>query len=171
MRRWHGTSLSENAATRRVKLLKRLALNIPRSTKLTIYTTFIRPILAYGSGFFNNCTSAMSDMIEAIQRQAALTITGAYTNTSHIHLLRDSRVSLLSHRRTFSKIILLYKMINSLTPSYLWDLLWPAEPIHYQTWNSNIRLLRQQNICSKSFIPRLEQPWLHDMRSYWPWSI
>ena len=50
---------------------------------------FIRPILEYGSVLFDNftcadnCSSAMVDMTENVQRQAALTVTGAYTNTSH----------------------------------------------------------------------------------------
>ena len=123
--------------------------------QLTIYTAFIRPILEYGSVLFDNCTSAMSDMVENVQRQAALTITRAYTNTSHIHLLQELWLSLLSHRRTLSKIILMYKIINSLTPSYLRDLLPSAESIHNQTINSNnIRLPKTtKHYCLKSFIP------------------
>ena len=56
---------------------------VPRSTKVTIHTVFIGPTLEYGSCLFDYYTSAMSDMIENVQ-QAALTIIGAYANTSHI---------------------------------------------------------------------------------------
>ena len=80
-----------------------------------IYTVFKITILVYGSVLFENCTSATSDMIDTEQREAALTITGACTNTSCIHLLHELGVSLLPHR-TFSKIILMYKVTNNLTP-------------------------------------------------------
>ena len=76
----------ENDAVGRVTLLKQLALRVPRSTTLTIYTAFIKSILEHGSALFDNCTSTMSDMIENVESQATLTITGAYTNTKHIHI-------------------------------------------------------------------------------------
>ena len=56
-----------------------------------------------GSVLFDNCTSAMSDMIEKVQRQAALTITRAYTNTPHIHLLRELGLSRLVTEEPFQE--------------------------------------------------------------------
>jgi len=148
-------------AMKRVTLLKRLALKVPRNTKLAIYTSFIRPILEYGSVLFDNCTTAMSDMMENVQRQAALTITGAYTNTKHACLLKELGLSLLCHRRTVSKVILIYKMIYNLTPKYLKSLLPQEEPTRYHTRNSgNIRLPKiSKNYFLKSFIPSSIRLW------------
>ena len=42
-------------ANKRVNLLKRLSLKVPSSTKLTIYVSFVRPLLEYGSVVFDNC--------------------------------------------------------------------------------------------------------------------
>ena len=150
-----------NIAMKRVTLLKRVALNVPRSTKLSIYLSFIRPILEYGSVLFDNCTAAMANMIENVQRQAALTITGAYTNTTHIQLLKELGLSLLSQRRIVSKLLMIFKIRNFLTPEYLRNLLPPDEEPHYQTRNAqNIRLPKiKKNYFLKSFIPSSIRLW------------
>ena len=108
-----------NTAMKRITLLKRLALKVPRSVKLNIYTSFIRPVLEYGSVIFDSCSAAMSDLIENVQRQAALTITGAYAHTSHARILQELGLALLERRRTMAKLILIYKIVKNLTPPYL----------------------------------------------------
>ena len=130
-----GLTLSENmtwdkhirdkctSAMKRVTLLKQLGLRVPRSTKLSIYISFIRPVLEYGFVIFDNCTTMMSDALERVQRQAALTISGAYTHTDHTSLLHELGLHKLSTRRIVSKLTLLFKIINNLTPTYLKTLL------------------------------------------------
>ena len=68
-------------AMKRVNLIKMLPPFIPRSTKLQIYTSFIRPLIEYASVVFDNCSETMSDLLENVQRQAALAISGAYAHT------------------------------------------------------------------------------------------
>ena len=149
------------AAMKRVTLLKQLALRVPRTTKLVIYTSFVRPVLEYGSVLFDNCSQTMSDMIERVQRQAALAITGAYAHTNHVNLLRETGLSLLSIRRTVSKIILIFKIIRNLTPSYLKSLLPDEENVRYNTRNAgNLRLPKiSKNYFLKSFIPSSIRLW------------
>ena len=84
-----------------------------------IYIAFVRPLLEYGSVLFDDCSALMSDMIEGVQRQAALTITGAYTHTSHINLLKEVGLELLSERRKQAKTVLVYKIQTGLAPEYL----------------------------------------------------
>ena len=143
------------AALKRVNLLKRLALKIPRQTKLIIYTAFIRPLLEYGCVLFDNCTSTMSEKMENVQRQAALAISGAYRHTKHTNLLKELGLALLSQRRIVSKVVLLYKMITDRTPAYLRSLLPGQRQARYQTrQRDNITLPKiKKNYFLKSFIP------------------
>ncbi len=151
---------------KRVTLLKRLALKVPRTTKLIIYTGFIRPVLEYGSAIFDNCTSELSDEIENVQRQAALSITGAYIHTSHISLLAEVGLCKVSHRRTVAKLTLLYKIVNGLAPSYLKSLLAKAHICDSSTRNEGYiklptddRTLLKKNFFLKSFIPSSVKTW------------
>ena len=150
-----------NTAMKRVTLLKRLALKVPRSTKLNIYTSFIRPVLEYGSVLFDNCSAAMSEMIENVQRQASLTITGAYAHTSNIRVLKEVGLSLLSRRRIVAKITLIFKIIRSFTPSYLRTLLPDTAVPNYTTrQHDDIQLpLIKKNYLLKSFIPSSIRLW------------
>jgi hypothetical protein len=106
-------------ASKRVNLLKILPFTVPRSTKRQIYLSFIRPVLEYASVIFDNCFEAMRDLIENVQRQAALSISGAYAHTRHISLLKDLGLNSLQNRRKMSKVNLFYKIVNQLTPNYI----------------------------------------------------
>ena len=134
------------AAMRRVTLLKQLAFKIPRYTKLTIYTSFIRPLLEYGSVLFDNCTTELSHKMENVQRQAALTITGAYKHTKHLNLLKELGLAPLSQRRIISKVVLVYKMITNRTPQYLHTLLPQTRPGRYQIRQVGYLALRMRRL-------------------------
>ena len=40
--------------------------------------------MEYGSVVFENCSITMSEMMENVEREAALAITGAYAKPSHV---------------------------------------------------------------------------------------
>jgi len=142
---------------KRLTIIKRLGSKVPRNTKLTIYVSFIRPVLEYGSVLFDNCSGVLSEMLENVQRQAALTITWAYRNTSHECLLKELGLDPLSKRRSKSKLLLLYKIKNGQTPQYLQDILpeQVGDCVKYNTRNAeNIRLPKiTKNYFLKSFLP------------------
>ena len=150
-----------NSALKRVTLLKRLGQRIPRTTKLSVYSSFIRPVLEYGSVIFDNCTTLMSDAIEKVQRQAALAITGAYTHTSHNNLLNELGLHILSTRGTVSKLTLLFKIIYNLTPAHMKTILRETQPAQYETRNTgNLRLPKiKKNYFLKSFLPSAVKTW------------
>ena len=147
---------------KRAILLKRLALKVPRTTKLNIYVAFIRPVIEYASIIFDSCSDAMSDMLEKVQRQAALTITGAYNHTSHVHLLKELGLPLLSQRRQVSKIILIHKIITNHTPSYLKRLLPTMTDHSHETRQGNFTFelpVIRKNYLLKSFLPSSIRLW------------
>ena len=106
-------------ANKLVCLLKRLYRHIPRTAKSQIYKTFIRPKLEYASVIFDACTANLSSVLENVQRQAALTVLGAYRKTSQASLLDELGWEPLAVRRKVQKLNLFYKIVNQLTPDYL----------------------------------------------------
>ena len=149
-------------ATKRINLLKLVPLPVPRTTKLQIYISFIRPLLEYASVVFDNCSDAMSDLIEDDQRQAALSISGAYAHTRHVTLLTDLRLNSLKNRRRVAKLTLFYKikMFNWLAPNYLRELI-PLRDVIHQTRNAD-RIdppIAHKNYYIKSFIPSNIRSW------------
>ena len=53
--------------------MKNLKFTLDRSTLETIYTSFVRPILDYGSSVWNNCAVLDEDQLENIQLDTART--------------------------------------------------------------------------------------------------
>ena len=151
-----------NTAMKRVTILKRMNLRVPRTTKLQIYISFVRPVLEYGSVLFDYCTSDLSEMLESVQRQACLAITSAYRHTSHMTLLKEVGLPLLKQRRIISKLTLFYKILNKLTPRYLRTILPDREenPRYLTRQHDDIRLPRiTKNYFLKSFIPSTIRLW------------
>ena len=159
----HITDICTRASSR-IDMIKRLPSAITPVTKLHIYTSFIRPILEYGSVLFDGCTEALSAKIEHTQRQALLAITRAYRHTSQQKLLLELGLKPLSDRRETSKLLLVFKMKNSLTPKYLSNLL-PSESgigKSIQTRQANTIKMPASNNKTyflKSFLPSSIQLW------------
>ena len=83
-------------AMKRVTVLKRLNAKIPRKSKLTVYTAFIRPVLEFGWQLYDNSTQEQLDTLERVQQEALLIVTSAYKKTSHTKLLKEVGLPLLS---------------------------------------------------------------------------
>ena len=63
--------------------MRRLSVNLPRSTLLKIYKPFIRPHLDYGKILFDKSDNEnFQNKIEKVQCKACLAITGAIKETS-----------------------------------------------------------------------------------------
>ena len=65
----HITTISENAG-KKLNILAKLKNLIERKTLTTMYTSFIRPGLEYGSIVFCNCTETEDEILETVQRRA-----------------------------------------------------------------------------------------------------
>ena len=79
----------------------------------------IRPILEYGDVIYNSCSLSTGQLIESIQRQAAIICTGGYRHTSYSSLLEELNWMSLANRRKLHKLILFYKIYNNIYPQYL----------------------------------------------------
>ena len=85
--------------------MKKMSLTLSRNSLLTIYKTFIRPILDYTDIIYETpLTESFKDKLEIVQCNAALVITGAFKGTLRDRIYREYGLEYLaeSFRKTFS---------------------------------------------------------------------
>ena len=83
---------------------------------------YIKPILEYGDVIWDNCTLNDKNDLDKIQHEAARVVSGCTKLVSINSLQNEVGWESLSERRLKHKLILLYKMLHNLVPSYLADL-------------------------------------------------
>ena len=103
--------------------MRKLKFKLDRKSLETIYIAFIRPILEYVDVIWDNCSQYEKDELEKIQTEAARIATGATKLISLSNLYKDICWETLQQRRHDHKLILFYKMVNNLAPTYLSSLL------------------------------------------------
>jgi hypothetical protein len=105
-----------------VGLLKRISRDVPRECMEILYKSMIRPILEYGAIIFDGCPDMSAKRLENVQRQAALTCTGAYRHTKHVNLLEELGWPSLSKRRKQQRLNVMFKLQRGMAPDYLLNL-------------------------------------------------
>ena len=95
---------------------------------IRLYFAFIRPLLEYGDVVWDNCSQHEADLLENVQVEAARIITGLRRNSSRQKLYKELGWDTLEIRRRNHKLILFYKILNGLTPYYLFDIVQPHLP-------------------------------------------
>ena len=84
---------------------------MPRASLVNIYKAFIRPHLGYGDINYDNSSNAtFSQMIESVQYNAALAITGAIHGSSREKLYQELGFESLHDRRWFRKLCFYYQV-------------------------------------------------------------
>jgi hypothetical protein len=114
-------------ASRRLYLINCVRFKLPRRSLCSLYKTMVLPIIEYCDIIYDNCTIKKSLALENVQRRAALICTGAYRHTGNDSLLAELGWQPLRIRRQTHKLVLLFKILHSLTPSYLMQII-PRPP-------------------------------------------
>ena len=108
----------------RINALRSLKFILDRQSLLTIYTSYIRPILEYSDVVWSNITQAEEEELEKIQTEASRIITGATRLVSLSNLYKESGLEPLKSRRRQHKLVHLFKMFHNISsPSYLSNLI------------------------------------------------
>ena len=98
-------------ANKGVGLLRKLQTILPRNSLLTIYKSFIKPLLYYADVIYDQHSNALfSKKIESVQYNAALAITGAIKGSSCEKLYQELGLEYLYQRRWSRRLCLLYKV-------------------------------------------------------------
>ena len=118
------SSEKKSKANKEIGIIRRLDNFFPRASLVNIYRAFVRPHLGYGDIIYDNSSNAtFSQMIESVQYNATLAITGALHSSSRDKLCQELGFESLHDRRWFRKLCFYYKIRNNMCPLYLTELL------------------------------------------------
>ena len=79
-----------------------------------------RPFLDYGDVIYHNQRDDLMVLIERVQYNAAIIVSGCWQGTSRLELYDETGWESLSDRRMVGRLTTFYKIINGLAP-YLTD--------------------------------------------------
>ena len=123
-------------ANRHIGSIKHLSKYLPFKSLNQMYKTFSRTHLDYCDVIYHQAAKITRDglaltnlmnELERVQYRGALAVTGTWKGTSRAKLYDELGWESLSDRRKKQRLVLLYKIINNLTPSYLRDKLPPLK--------------------------------------------
>ena len=123
-------------ANRKIFVMAKLKILLDRKTLLTMYTSFIRPSLEYGSIIWQSCTQGESDKLESIQTRAGKIITGGISRTKTALLYNELNIEPLETRRNRQLLLFFYKLMHNNLPQYLHEL---RPPENINRHNRNLR--------------------------------
>ena len=124
-------------ANKGLGLLKFLSKYLTREKLSLIYKIHVRPHLDYGDVIYHNQSLESMDLLESIQYQAALIVTGCWKGSSREKLYAELGWESLNDRRHFRRLTLYYKIKNYLTPNYLSLLAQPFDQNHTNRFKSS----------------------------------
>jgi hypothetical protein len=108
-------------ATKGLSLLKYLSKYVSRKILDLSYKLYVRPLLDYGDVIYHNQREDLMNLVEQVQYKAALIVTGCWQGTSRVKLYDELGWESLSDRRWGRRMTLYYKIVNGLTPAYLFE--------------------------------------------------
>ena len=100
--------------------IKYLSVHLPRKSLLTKRKSFVRPHLDVI--YDNPVNESLIKKLEKVQFQACLAITEAIQGTPRESLYKKLELESLQSRRWYRKTIFFSKILNDLTPKYLFDI-------------------------------------------------
>ena len=148
-------------ANKGIGLIKRLYSYLPRKSLLNIYKSFIRPHLDYGDVIYDQPhNDTFCRMIESVQYNAALAITGAIKGSSRERLYQELGLESLSARRWYRRLVYFFNIISCNSPAYLHSLL-PAKQRSYDPTRSDLfrTFTSHTNFFKNSFFPYCTSEW------------
>ena len=105
-----------------MRLLLKLQKILPRPPLITIYKSFITPLLDYGDIIYDQAYNvSFHQKLESIQYNAALAITRAIRGTSREKLFHELGFEFLESRRWYRKLCCFYEVFKTQSPRYLFD--------------------------------------------------
>ena len=124
-------------ANKGIGIIRKLAKVLPRESLITIYKPFVRPHIDYGDVIYDQPNNdSFCNMIERVQYNAAIAITGAIKGTSKLKIYKELGLESLRFRRWFRRLCFFYKLRSTQTPKYLYNLI-PSGNCVYNTRNQD----------------------------------
>ena len=141
-------------------IISRLYNFLPRFTLINIYKAYFRPHLDYGDVIYDNSSNAcLSQMIESVQYNAALAITGAIRGISREKLDQELGLEGLHYRRWYRKHCFYYKIMHDACPLYLTELLPIVKSSCYSLRSNQVFYYSRTERFKASFFPSSTYNW------------
>ena len=124
-------------ANKGIRIICKLAKVLQKQSLITIYKSFVRPHIDYGDIIYDQPNNdSFCNMIERVQYNAALAITGAIKGTSQLKIYKEFGLESLKFRRWFTRLRFFYKLRSTQTPKYLCNFI-PLGICIYNTRNQD----------------------------------
>ncbi|XP_078621296.1 uncharacterized protein LOC144887771 [Branchiostoma floridae x Branchiostoma japonicum] len=120
-------------------LLRKVSGKLGRQALETAYFALVRPKLEYASALLGDLASSASRLLEQVQYQAGLLVTGAMKGTPKSNLLQELEWDTLATRRQLNSLTIMYNMMNGRVPPHL-QLLTPSTRGAQSTTRLQLRL-------------------------------
>lgn len=104
-------------------LLMRISKYLTPETRKIYYYGYIAPLLDFCSTVWGNCSKTDSNRIARLQKRACSLITQSSMKTSKMNLFRELNILPFDLRVHYAILILVFKALHNMTPSYVTDLL------------------------------------------------
>ena len=112
-----------NATSKKISaglaILKRVSTTIPFDTRMNMYNALVVPYFNYCSTVWGNIGKGLSDRIQKLQNRAARILTFSNYKTRSSILLDDLGWERLGNKRLKQLAMIMYKIHNNLSSSYL----------------------------------------------------
>ena len=151
----------ETKVKKSVGIIRKLQNILPRSALLTVYKSFIRPLLDYGDIIYDKAfNESFHEKLESLQYSAALAITGSIKESSTEKLYEELGLESLKSRRWYRKMSLFNKVFKNDSPRYLFNTI-PNNNEQRQTRHSdNIpTFFARYDYFKNSFFPSAITEW------------
>ena len=100
--------------------MRTLSVTFSRKNLLTIYKSFVRPLLDYADIIYDQpYNETFKGKLEAVQYNTCLAITGAIKGTFREHLYCEFGLETLNDHRWSRKLSFFHKIIKGFASSYL----------------------------------------------------
>ena len=148
-------------ANKGIGLIKRLYSHVPRKSLLNIYKAYIRPHLDYCDIIYDQPHNiTFCNMIESVQYNACLAITGTIKKSSRERLYQELGLESLRDRRWYHRLVFFYKIVNGISPTYLRSFL-PEKQRSYNPERSNFyrNISWNTDYFNNTFFPYCIREW------------
>ena len=117
----HISSVSKKVSSG-IGVIKKIKPFVPTSNLLSVYQSIVEPYLDYCSVVWDDISDQLTDKLQKLQNRAARVITGADYRTPSSVLLNKLGWSSLKEKRNKQKALMMFKIMNGMTPAYLEDI-------------------------------------------------
>ena len=117
----HITSVCKKVSSG-IGVIKKIKPFIPSRSLINIYQSIVEPYFDYCSIVWNGISEGLAEKLQKLQNRAARIITGSHYMAPTKDMLEKLGWSNLKERRNKQKALMMFKIINGMTPVYLKDM-------------------------------------------------